>query len=167
MDPDRSPSCIRELTDAAKNAVAIDGLWFLAVEKKYGMEAAIACDTGVLEQFPAMEARRIKERLSLPENGGLDALETALASRILSLVNEYEIRREGPGALVYLVKTCRTQAARNRKGLPPFPCKPVGIAENRSFARAIDPRITVTCISCPPDHPSGSFSCGWRFTMME
>ena len=67
-----------ELIDAAKNWVAMDGLWFQAVEEAYGMEAALALDRLVWEQFASIEARRIKERLSLPENGGLDALEIAL-----------------------------------------------------------------------------------------
>lgn len=67
-----------ELADAARNWVAIDGLWFQAVEEAYGMEAAIALDRLVWERFVPIEARRIKERLSLPENGGLDALEIAL-----------------------------------------------------------------------------------------
>ena len=32
------------LEDAAKNWLAHDGLWFLAVEKQYGMEKAIELD---------------------------------------------------------------------------------------------------------------------------
>jgi len=33
--------CKDELTDAVKNWIAMDGLWFQAVEKVYGMDAAI------------------------------------------------------------------------------------------------------------------------------
>lgn len=60
-----------ELTDAAKNWVAMEGLWFQTVEEAYGMGAALALDRLVWEQFASIEARRIMERLSLPENGGL------------------------------------------------------------------------------------------------
>ncbi len=56
----------QELTDAARNWLAMDGLWFQAVERAYGMGAALALDREVWDQFAVIEARRIKERLSLP-----------------------------------------------------------------------------------------------------
>ena len=79
------------LTDAAKNWIAMDGLWFQAVEQAYGMDAALALDREVWEQFAVIEAQRIKERLSLPEKGGLDALEIAFKNRLVSLINKLEI----------------------------------------------------------------------------
>ena len=68
MKPVRKESS-QGLTDAAKNWLAMDGLWFQAVEQAYGMDAALALDREVWEQFAVIEARRIKERLSLPEKG--------------------------------------------------------------------------------------------------
>jgi hypothetical protein len=157
----------RELVDAAKNFHAVDGLWFLAVEARFGMEAAIACDKEVWTRFPAIEAGRIRERLALPDNGGLDALEEALSHRLFSLVNEQKIIRVDPGTLEYYMVTCRTQDARDRKGMPKFPCRGIGEVEYGNFARAIDPRIRVECISCPPDPPVPGFYCGWRFFLPE
>jgi len=55
----------------------MDGLWFQEVERAFGMEAALILDADVWKQFAVIEARRIKERLALPDEGGLDALETA------------------------------------------------------------------------------------------
>ena len=46
---------------------------------------------------------------------------------------------------------CRVQDTRNRKGMDPFPCKAVGAVGFASFARAVDERIAVTCITYPPD----------------
>ena len=157
----------RELVDAAKNWHAIDGLWFLAVETMFGMEAAIACDKEVWKSFPAIEAGRLKERLALPDNGGLDALEEALSHRLFSLVNEQKIIRVNRGTLEFYMVTCRTQTARDRKGMPKFPCREIGEVEYRSFAQAIDPRIRVECISCPPDPPVPGFCCGWRFSLSK
>jgi len=154
-----------ELVDAAKNWHAIDGLWFLAVEARFGMEAAIACDKEVWMRFSAIEAKRIKNRLELPDNGGLDALEKALSHRLFSLINEQRVTRTDPGTLEFHMVTCRTQSARDREKLPKFPCRELGLVELRSFARVIDPRIGVECISCPPDPPVRDFTCGWRFVM--
>ncbi len=105
-----------EITDAAKNWLAIDGLWFLAVEQTYGLEAAIACDIEVWKQFSVIEARRIKIRLDLSEHGGLDALERALRVRLFSFLDRYEIHRPNPCTLELRMITCRTQDARERKG---------------------------------------------------
>ena len=47
------------LEDAAKNWLAHDGLWFLAVEADHGMEEAIKHDTTAWKRFTKIEARRI------------------------------------------------------------------------------------------------------------
>jgi hypothetical protein len=156
---------MRELVDAAKNWLTMDGLWFRAVETRYGLDAAIECDKAVWKQFSAVEAGRIMDRCGLPGNGGLDALEIALKHRLFALVNVQEIVRPDKDTVLYYMRTCRTQAARERKGLPLFPCKPIGIVDHETFARTIDPRISVECISCPPDAPAPDFCCGWRFTL--
>jgi hypothetical protein len=153
------------LTDAAKNWVAMDGLWFQAVEQAYGMDAALAIDRMVWEQFAVIEAQRIKERLALPEKGGLDALEIALNNRLVSRLNELEILRPEEKTLIVTLKTCRVQAARERKGLPLFPCRSIGLVEFPVFARSIDTRIMTTCLSCPPETLPGTPYCSWKFTL--
>jgi len=154
-----------ELIDAAKNWLAIDGLWFQAVEQASGMDAAVAMDCAVWNQFAVIEARRIRERLRLPEQGGLDALEIAFKNRLFTHVNEYAIHRPDEKTLVVATKTCRVQAARERKGLPSFPCKLVGLVEFSVFARTIDARVVTECLSCPPELQPGMQYCSWKFTL--
>ncbi len=158
-------NCKEELADAAKNWLAMDGLWFQAVEQTYGMDAAISLDRGVWEQFAVIEAGRIKERLALPENGGLDALEIAFNNRLVTHLNTLEIFRPDKKTLVVTIKTCRVQATRMRKGMAPFPCRSVGMVEFPVFARTIDARITTTCLSCPPETLPGVPYCSWKFTL--
>ena len=157
--------CKEELMDAAKNWIAMDGLWFQAVEQEYGMEAAVLLDKKVWNQYAVTEARRIKKRLNLPERGGLDALEIAFTNRLFSHVNETEILRPDKKSLVVTTKTCRVQAARERKGMPLFPCRSVGMVEFPVFARTIDPRVTTECLSCPPERKEGTPYCSWKFTL--
>lgn len=165
-DPDNYPVADKqELVDAAKNWLAMDGLWFQAVESAYGIEAAIAADLKVWEQFSAIEARRIMERLGLPEQGGLDALEVALKHRLYFHINRQEITWTGPATLLLSMKTCRVQAARERKHLPPFPCRPVGIVEYRIFAQTIDTRIGTECLTCPPERRPDAPYCSWKFSL--
>ena len=164
MKPEQE-DVLQALTDAVKNWIAMDGLWFQAVEQAYGMDAALAIDRQVWEQFAVIEARRIKKQLFLPENGGLDALEIAFNNRLVSLLNKLEVLHPDEKTLIVTTKTCRVQAARERKGMPPFPCRSVGMVKFPVFARTIDARIVTTCLSCPPETLPGTPYCSWKFTL--
>jgi hypothetical protein len=155
------------LEDQAKNWLAHDGLWFQAVEQHHGMSSAIALDREAWIDFTRIEARRIMERHGIRPNGGLDALASALQYRLYALLNRQSIDRLDDRTLRFEMNECRVQAARRRKGLPDFPCKPVGLAEYACFAHAVDPRIRTRVVACPPDPHPASFHCAWIFTLEE
>jgi hypothetical protein len=153
------------LSDAAKNWLAHDGLWFQAVEREFGMDAAIRLDARAWEQFSPLEADRIMKRLGMKRGGGIPALAQALKLRLYAHINEQEIVEMDDRRCVFVMRACRVQEARKRKGLPEFPCKPVGIVEYETFARTVDPRISTRCLGCPPDpHPADRW-CAWEFTL--
>ena len=150
----------------AKNWLAHDGCWFLAAEEKYGIEVAIELDTQACGRFSQVEARRIMKAFQIPAGGGLKALEKAFRYRLYVTVNPQAVEWPNSDTLVFKMLECRVQAARRRKALPDFPCKPVGLVEYTKFAEAVDPRIKTRCLQCPPDDTEGSgFVCGWEFTM--
>jgi len=66
----------------------MDGPWFQAVGQAYGMDTALTMDMEIRKQFAVIEARRIKEPLSLPGKGGLDALEIVFKHRLVSLLKD-------------------------------------------------------------------------------
>ena len=151
------------LVDAAKNWLAHDGLWFRAVEEKFGMEAALELDKKAWEKFTEIEAKRIMRRLNIPPGGGIPALIQALKFRLYAFINVQEILEVSEARCVFRMNRCRVQEARQRQGLPDFPCKSVGIVEYSGFAKTIDPRIQTRCLMCPPDpHPINVW-CAWEF----
>ncbi len=152
---------------AAKLWLAHDGLWFQAVEKRFGMEAAIECDKEAWSRFSPLEAKRIMKALGIEPGGGLDALERALRYRLYSHLNVQAAERPEAGKLIFKMRTCRVQDARQRKGLPDFPCKEVGIIEYTTFASTIDPRIETRCIGAPPDPRGEDYVCAWEFTLAQ
>ncbi len=150
----------------AESWLAHDGCWFLAVEEKYGLETAMALDTDAWHHFSPVEAKRIMRAFDVPEGGGLDALEQALGFRLYATVNPQRIERPDANTLIYKMIDCRVQTARQRKNLPAFPCKSVGIVEYARFAETIDPRIKTRCLQCPPDPRAGAgCACAWEFTI--
>jgi len=156
---------IRIIMDDAKNWLAHDGLWFQAVEKAHGMEAAIEADRAAWAQFTVIEAKRIMERLGLAPGGGIPALLECLGHRLYARLSTQEPTEVTDRRAVFIMRDCRVQSARKRKGLPDFPCKPVGLVEYAEFARAVDPRIRTRCISCPPDAHAPDVACAWEFTI--
>jgi ubiquinone/menaquinone biosynthesis C-methylase UbiE len=158
---------LKALDVFAKNWLAHDGCWFLAAEDRYGQEAAIDLDGRSWARFAVAEATRIMSAFQIPQGGGLEALSRVLQLRMYALINPQRMEWSADRKrLRFTMESCRVQTARRRKGLPDFPCKPVGKIEFGHLARTVDPRIRVLCISSPPD-PSGDGGCIWEFTLEE
>jgi hypothetical protein len=158
---------IKILLDDAKNWLAHDGLWFQAVEEAHGMDAAIDADRAAWARFTVIEARRIMERLGLAPGGGIQALVECLRHRLYARLNAQETTEVSDRRAVLIMRDCRVQSARRRKGLADFPCKPVGLVEYVEFARTVDPRIETRCIACPPDANARELACAWEFTIPQ
>jgi len=160
-------TAIRLIHSLAVNWLANDGIWFQAIEKNRGMNDAKRCNDTCWSRYSPFEAARIKDLLSLPDEGGLDALQEALAYRMYAQINEQSIEQTDAHTLVFYMNNCRVQAARQRKGLPDYPCKSAGLVEYPTFAAAIDPRIRTECVGCPPDEHPDEWFCAWKFTLEE
>ncbi len=151
----------------AKDWIAMDGVWFQAVEKRYGMNDAKRCNDSTWGRFSPFEAKSVKKLLGLSEHPGLKGLETALNFRMYGRLNVQSCRYDEDGALIFTMDRCRVQAARRRRQMEDYPCKSAGLVEYSRFASAIDERIETECICCPPDPHPESFDCGWRFICKE
>lgn len=156
---------VKIIVDDAKNWLAHDGLWFQAVEKRYGIDVAIDADIEAWRYFTAIEAKRIMERLGLQPGGGIPALVECLKHRLYARLNLQDVIEQSNDRMVFRMLDCRVQSARKRKGLPDFPCKEVGIVEYSEFAKTVDPRIRTRCIACPPDKHPDTFWCAWEFVV--
>lgn len=158
---------VKIIVDDAKNWLAHDGLWFQAIERRYGMDVAVDADIEAWRYFTVIEAKRIMERLGMKPGGGIPALVECLKHRFYARLNLQESIEVTETRAVFRMLDCRVQSARKRKGLPDHPCKSVGIVEYDEFAKAIDSRIVTRCIACPPDPHPEEFWCAWEFTLED
>ncbi len=149
------------------NWLANDGIWFQAVEQRFGMGDAKRCNDTCWTRFSPFEAARIKNLFGLPDNGGVAALKKALAFRMYAFINEQSIEEVSDTCLIFYMNNCRVQAARKRKGLADYPCKSAGMVEYPTFARTIDSRFVTECVGCPPDPHPAEWFCAWKFTLQE
>ena len=156
-----------ELTDIlekiAVNWLANDGVWFQAVERKFGMNDAKRCNDSCWTRFSPYEAFRIKKLLDLPEDAGIEGLKKALEYRMYSFINKQSIETVNEKKIIFKMNDCRVQSARKRKGLEDYPCKSAGLVEYAYFAHTIDKRIKTKCICCPPDTHPEDYYCAWEF----
>lgn len=157
---------IELLEMASKNLVAMDGVWFQVLEECDGMDRAMEIDAEVWNRYPISEAKRLKKFLGLDEHPGLQGLAQAIALNYNVHANEASMFWEDD-ALIFRIDVCRVQAARSRKGMDYHPCKSVGINEYTTFAKAIDSRIEVECLSCYPEVVDPTCGCAWKFTIPE
>ena len=151
------------LVDASKLWLAHDGLWFLEWEKRHGMEEAMDADAAAWHRFAKLEAKRIMERLGIGPGGGIPALAKCLPHRLYANICRFTLHQLGEEELVIRMVDCRVQDARNRQGMPPFPCKQVAMYEFPVFAKVVDERIETECIQCPPDDLTPGGWCEWHF----
>lgn len=155
---------IKLLKVFAKNWLAHDGCWFLAIEEEYGIDTAMELDAKAWERFAVAEAKRIVKEFDIPKDGGLQSLEKAFRYRLYSVINKQEIEWIDEKTMRFKMLECRVQKLRRQKNLPDFPCKSVGEVEFSQFAKTVDPRIKTKCIACPPDEVK-DFYCGWEFSI--
>jgi len=59
---------------------AVDGLWFMKVEEKYGFERALEIDRAVWEILPKIQARQLKSMLGLDDSA--ESLQASLMQRL-------------------------------------------------------------------------------------
>lgn len=162
LDQETALNLLRNLS---VNWLANDGIWFQAVENKLGMNDAKRCNDTCWSRYSPYEATRIKELLKLPAAGGIEALKRALEFRMYTLINKQSIEEIDDHTIIFYMNNCRVQAARQRKGLPDYPCKSAGLVEYPSFAATIDRRIRTECVGCPPDDHPAEWFCAWKFTL--
>lgn len=83
---------------------AVDGLWFMKVEEKFGFEAALELDNEVWKVLPKIQVRMLKKMYGV--DGGLEALRSCLEPRLQMEGFEFRITEEGRDSVQVTVSRC-------------------------------------------------------------
>ena len=143
------------------NVRAVDGYWFYAVEDRFGRDAAGEMDEEVWDRLGGSEARRVVRQYNLSGEGLATVLEAIAHCPSFRCFVEYEGKLETDGRAVLRVSGCLSQEARVRQGRGVFNCAGVEQRYFTSFARAIDPNVTVRRSFSPPDDRRDGLWCEW------
>lgn len=146
-----------------KNLWRVDGLYFLGIEERFGVQAATDIDAKCWEYLAEIEAKYLKQMFSLEQN--LEGLAKALRFTSWALDHpskEIELKDD---KLFLRITECHTQKTRKEKGLPQFSCKNVRLNYLKTFVENFSPNIDVCCSLCPPDEHPDNLWCEWCFTI--
>ena len=149
-----------------RNLFAVDGLYFLGIEDRFGTQTATEVDAEVWRGMGTIEARRLRKRFNI-HGDDIEALMHAMKLSSWALdIEDKEVEIDGDRAVIRN-RNCRVQTTRARKGLDEFPCKGVRMGFMESFAKELNPDVEVRCNVCPPDERPEDLWCEWEFVLRK
>jgi len=147
----------------SRSSYTLDGLWFSLVEEKFGLDAALEIDEEVWRKLCLVQARRIQKYFPIDEGSSIRNLIKVIELDPLFAIFKPEAVELTDNRAVLRFTDCPPQKARIRDGRGEFPCKSVGITFLTSYIEVVDPKIKLTCLTCPPDAHPAQFWCEWQF----
>jgi Family of unknown function (DUF6125) len=148
-----------------RNMWAVDGLYYLGIEERFGTEAATEIDATVWKIMGKIEGRKLKRLLDLGSD--LDSMIKGLKFSGWTMdLDDKEWETVDDGILLRTIN-CRIQNARIKDDLDVFPCKVVRWGFLKAFAKVFNENIEVQCDQCPPDKLEEGKWCEWKFIISE
>jgi hypothetical protein len=158
---DITPQQLDELRLGA--LTAIDGLWFMAVEKKHGFDQALELDLEVWRDYGVIVTKRISRMLgiSLDPDDPPDLQTTSSLMEALCLIDGTQCKGEvvSDSELIIRVSHCPWFENLRRSGRQDHvPCEEIDNTIFRHWLEAIDPGID---FEITHSLPRGDDHCEW------
>lgn len=96
-----------------RSYTAVDGLWFMKAEEKYGFAAALDLDDEVWKVFPKVQARMLKDMMGM--TSGLEALRECFTAKLAIEGFEFDVEKLD-GGLKLSISRCPWHDAMVKSG---------------------------------------------------
>jgi len=146
-------------------AIAVDGLWFMAVEKATGYDKALEMDVEVWVGYAKVVVKRIRRNFDI--NGtGLQSLKEIIShDPMWWSMGDLKMVEDSPSRLAFEVIDCPSLMAMEKMGREKLTCEPVEGAYLEALAAAVDPEIKVQALKLPPRKSPDEVCCRWAFVL--
>ncbi|MFC1900840.1 DUF6125 family protein [Chloroflexota bacterium] len=149
----------------ARSLYTVDGVWFLAVEDKYGFDVAFEMNQAVWKRISPIVGRRLMKNLDLDGKPPLQALLELIVSDPMIRVHKPEVVTLTDKRAVLRFIECPIQVARIRDGKGVYNGVPGCSTLFDAYSELIDPRIKVDCNACAPNPEDPEYWCEWEFNL--
>ncbi|MCX8204508.1 MAG: DUF6125 family protein [Candidatus Nezhaarchaeota archaeon] len=127
----------------------LDGLWFLALEDRLGLERAVEVDVEVWRRFAQVMAKRVARRIRVDSS---DVREVACSLYVLFDIEGWEVSLD-PSRPLLQVERCPWWDYLNRVGrlhVAKYVCPRVCEAIFGSWTKALNPKVELVFTFTPP-----------------
>ena len=87
-----------------RSYTAVDGLWFIKVEEKYGFDTALDIDNEVWKVMPKIQARFLKSKIK--KKKGLDALFECFTTKLKFDGFKFKAEKENNNIIKITISSC-------------------------------------------------------------
>jgi len=141
---------------------ALDGLWFLAVEDRFGYPEAIKLDMKVWERYAHIVVKRMREKFGLSKTG-IEGIKELIEVDPLMSILDYEIPEFSDRRMFLRINRCPVLEAMERAGRKKFVCESTTGLYFKNIAKEIDPQVIVRALKLPPRNSPQDVCCEWLF----
>lgn len=155
---------INRLRLAMDMATAVDGMWFVNVEKTLGFDKTNEINLKVWEHYPKVLARRMKKYYELKKTG-MEGVREMIELDPLLIPMDFEFIDKDENNMIFRVNKCPGLEAQERMNRTEFTCEKVEEVFLRAYAEMYDSRIKVQALILPPRASENDICCEWLFTL--
>jgi hypothetical protein len=143
---------------------AMDGLWFLTVEEKFGNSEAIKLDKKVWEKYIHILVKRMRNAFGLLQTG-IGGIKEIIELDPLFLINDYEIPEFSKERMILRVNRCPVLESMEKAGRKKFVCESTTGLYFKNIAKEIDNKVSVHPLKLPPRNFPEDVCCEWLFEL--
>lgn len=153
-----------DLTNLRLRALtAIDGLWFLAVERRYGFDEALRMDLDVWSSYGLIQLKRVSKALGISLNHDsppeLEDIGVLLEAVCSIDGTECESQITNPRTMIFTVHKCPWWDNLKRSGRHEvIPCETIDNSIFAKWLKNVDPSLS---FEITKSMPKGAQACEW------
>ena len=150
---------------ASSNLWTLQNNWMINVESRFGSQVAVELDGLCYGRLAEVQVFRLKKFLDLGDD--MPALARAINLSLSGFYVDITFPEVTERKVIRRVASCPMQLERLRRGLPELACKPALVNAYSRVAAAVNPKIKVTQVLCPPDPHPKDLWCDVVFEMQD
>ncbi|MFC1920938.1 DUF6125 family protein [Chloroflexota bacterium] len=151
----------------SRSLYTIDGVWFLAVEDKYGFDVAFEMNQAVWRRISPIVGKRLLKNMDMDGKPPLRAVMELIFADPMIHVHKPEVVTLTDSNAVLRFIECPIQVARIRDGKGVYNGVPGCSTPFEAYSELIDPRIKAKCNACAPNPENPEYWCEWELNLPQ